>query len=218
MLGPDSLDAIHEEEARSLHGQHAENLFPDFFESKAARQAVVLKPKTVAPPQPPGDSWMDEDESDRRDDVNAHFALLLLQKQNTRAQVEPILQDMGYLTVVAHTAEEAMARLRVEPYQLVFCDTEAASRELHEYMCCTLRPLRRRLIYYVLIGPELRTCYDMEALALSANAVVNERDLPYLEVILKRGFLDYEKLFGPMLEVLGEYDWPILQRQLSAMS
>ena len=82
-------------------------------------------------------------------------------------------------------------------------------------MYCTLRPLRRRLIYYVLIGAELRTCYDMEALALSANAVVNERDLPYLEVILKRGFLDYEKLFGPMLEVLGEYDWPILQRQLS---
>jgi len=64
---------------------------------------------------------------------------------------------------------------------------------------------RRRYIFYILVGPEFRTLYDLEALANSANLVVNDSDASHFSIILKRGMNDYNDLFGPYLEALGNY-------------
>ena len=69
---------------------------------------------------------------------------------------------------------------------------------------------RRRLLYYVLVGPDVHTCYNLQALALSANLVINERELAFVEVILRKGFREYVELFGPFLEVLEENRLPVL--------
>ncbi|MGI9571055.1 MAG: hypothetical protein ACR2PH_15275, partial [Desulfobulbia bacterium] len=50
--------------------------------------------------------------------------------------------------------------------------------------------------------PELRTLYDLEALSMSANAVVNSKDIKYINLILKKVYQDYNALYGPYLEVL----------------
>lgn len=54
----------------------------------------------------------------------------------------------------------------------------------------------------MLIGPKFRTLYNLEALSNSANLVVNDRDIKNLSLILRKGFYDYEELFGPFLEAL----------------
>jgi hypothetical protein len=64
---------------------------------------------------------------------------------------------------------------------------------------------RRRYVFYVLIGPEFRTLYDLEALANSANLVVNDSDTGHFSIILKRGMNEYQELFGPYLQALGNY-------------
>ncbi|MBT8334771.1 MAG: hypothetical protein KJP19_10085 [Deltaproteobacteria bacterium] len=61
---------------------------------------------------------------------------------------------------------------------------------------------KRRNLYYVIIGPELKTLYDLQALSLSANLVVNNSDMKYLDKILKKGFQDYETLFRPFVEII----------------
>ena len=64
---------------------------------------------------------------------------------------------------------------------------------------------RRRYIFYILIGSDFHTLYDLEALALSANLVVNSDDLAHLDVILRKAIPAYEELFGPILEELNAY-------------
>ena len=46
------------------------------------------------------------------------------------------------------------------------------------------------------------THYDLEALAFSANLVINDREMPHLEPVLRKGLQDYEKLFRPLLDAL----------------
>jgi hypothetical protein len=67
---------------------------------------------------------------------------------------------------------------------------------------CAMNMARRRYIFYVLIGPEFKTFYNIQALAESANLVVNEKDTPYFGVILRKSIPDYEELFGPYMEEL----------------
>ena len=202
MLGPED-----KEEPRSLLGQVAENLFPGLFGPKKKVTKAVAR--TVQPPPPPGDSWMEEQDNSKRTDINGHFALIVIHSQDKRNLVEGKLQKMGYQTVALDSADEAVERLKMEHYQLIVCDTDDRGERLREHLRHTLRPALRRLIYLVLVGPELRTCYYQEAMALSANLVVGDRELPHLEIILRRGFKEYEQLFGPLLEELGENDWPI---------
>ncbi len=63
---------------------------------------------------------------------------------------------------------------------------------------------RRRAIYYIIMGPEFHTLYDLEALANNANLVVNDKEAAYLEIIFKKGRQDYDDLFGPYLEAKGK--------------
>ena len=205
MLSKDSEQQEHTE----LHGQKAEKLFPDLFGTDAV--AVRQKPSnTVRPPQPPGDTWKHNNDTGRRANANTPFALVLMQDSGLRGLVECILHGIGYQIVIPDSTEDACIRLRSDPYQVVVCDTEPNSEMFHEYICNTLNPSRRRLIYYVLIGPQLLTCYDIQALALSANTVVSYADLPHLEHILRRGFQEYEALFGPLLMELREEEWPVM--------
>ena len=202
MLGPED-----KEEPRSSFGQAAEDLFPGLFAKKKKVTKAVAR--TVQPPPPPGDSWMEEQDNSKRTDVNGHFALIVIHKPEERDRVEGVLQKMGYQTVPLDSADEAIERLKMEHYQLIVCDTDERGESLREHLRYTVRPSLRRLIYFVLVGPELRTCYYQEAMALSANLVIGEKELPHLEIILLRGFKEYEQLFGPLLEELEEHDWPI---------
>jgi hypothetical protein len=61
---------------------------------------------------------------------------------------------------------------------------------------------RRRSIFYALIGKQWHTLYNMEALAHSANVVVNEAEAAHFDIILKKGLLEQMELFGPYVEAI----------------
>lgn len=187
----------------SIRGRQAEELFPDLFQQSAKEK---INGPTV--PQPLGDSWLQSDSPAAREETKLH-ALLLLSDVRQQRLVEQKLQKMGYEVAVAPSATEAVEQFRTAQFQLVVCDTEASSNSFHLYISQSVPQQRRRLLYYVLIGPDVHTCYDLEALAFSTNLVINVRELPYLEVILRKGFRDYEKLFRPFLEVLGDDRSPV---------
>ncbi len=61
---------------------------------------------------------------------------------------------------------------------------------------------RRRYIFYVLIGEQFDTLYDLQALAYSANLVVNDHEIPFIGTVLKKAIPEFETLFGPLMEEL----------------
>ncbi|MDO5673846.1 MAG: hypothetical protein Q4G66_02850 [bacterium] len=198
-------DTSAEKDQDSLQGRQAEELFPDFFQKTARKEY-----EGPAVPQPPGDSWLESDAADGREESSGLHALLLVQDREQVLHMGMALQRMGYTTAAVQSAEHALDELKSATYQLIVCGTEAAYSTFRDYLSRSLPQQRRRLLYYVLVGPDVHTCYNLQALALSANLVINERELPYFETILNKGLQDYTELFGPFLEVLGETRSPAL--------
>jgi hypothetical protein len=185
----------------SLIGKNARDLFPELV-SKGQQKK---KNSRLAPPLPPDISWLREgiQEVGTRKHEDSPAALVFIIAEEERILVEKILGEMGYRLDVVLTAAHAIQRLQSFRYELIICSTEAAKRDIHEYICKLPSAIRRE-IYYVLVGSHLHTLYDLEALTLSVNQVINTNELRYLEKILKKGFSEYEKLFGPLLAVINK--------------
>ncbi|MCL1980450.1 MAG: hypothetical protein FWG62_05195 [Proteobacteria bacterium] len=185
----------------SLLGQSAQSLFPDLFQNKSAPAAPF---KIIVPPSPPDMSWLANASSggqlEQADD--APLALLALSGKAQQKLITQTLAKMGYATTTASSAMQVLEQLRTNTYHLIFCSADAPFKTVHRFVN-QLTTNRRRRIYFVLVGADLHTLYDLEALVLSANLVINSQDLPSLELILSKGLRDYEQLFGPLLETLG---------------
>ncbi len=98
---------------------------------------------------------------------------------------------------------------RAAQCQIIIVDTEIigspAQSPLHQKII-NLPMAVRRYIYYAIIGPEFHTLYDLEALALSANLVINRRDLSSLKTIITKGLRGNEGLFGPLIQSQRQHD------------
>lgn len=162
------------------------------------------------PPKPPDISWLDRgDHEVKARQRNIPAALLLIADGDIRATVSQALQELGYLIETAASASEAMAKMRFADFSAIVLHPAyeggaLAESRFHRYMQW-LPMEKRRCMYYILIGPRFHTLYDLEALSLSANLVINEQDRQHLSAILRKGFHDYERLFGPLLTTLKEH-------------
>lgn len=162
-----------------------------------------------AAPAPPDISWLQEgaifaDQSGIIRDIP--LAMVLMHDEEQREPVANALEYQGYRVEFPPSAAVALKRLRFVNFAAVvlhsgFEGDTLAQSVFHQHLR-KLPMTQRRLMLYVLIGPEFHTLYDLEALANSANLVVNENDLAKMELILKKAIQDYQLLFGPYLDTL----------------
>jgi len=163
----------------------------------------------LQPPAPPALEWLKSGIFEGEEKVeDVPMALVLFADTAQRENVVEAMKSVGYQVVAVDTAREAIERMRFVAFSCVALHTELEKglfqSTFHEYM--RKMPMdRRRYIFYIVVGPALQSLYDLEALALSANLVVGEKDLQYFDVILRKTIPAYEELFGPMLEELANY-------------
>ena len=182
----------------SLAGKSALDLFPDLFTAPAGAEQA----ESLAPP-PPDKDWLADcqDTGVGTRAANIPAALVAIVPDQRRSQAVDTLKRMGYRVDLALGADEGLELLRITHYDLVLCEADRAFADLHRTIR-QLPPGRRRLLFYAIVGPRLHTLYDLEALAFSANLVINDREMPHLEPVLRKGLQDYEKLFRPLLDAL----------------
>lgn len=162
---------------------------------------------TVKPPQPPDVSWLQEGIFDDQEVVEEiPLALILIPENCGRNEVIKAVEGLGYRAEIAESAASAIEKMQFVNYSGVILHTEFEPEGLKEgafhQFISSLSMSKRRYIFYVLVGKELHTLYDLEALACSANIVVNEQELPHFSTILRKAIPDYEALFGPLMEEL----------------
>ena len=161
----------------------------------------------IQPPEPPETGWLKEGMFEDEEVVSdIPQALVLMSQGEARDKVVSALAGLGYRIDTADEAEGAIKRLQFVNYTCVVLHEGSSqgdfkSNRLHQYMSA-MDMGRRRYILYALIGSELKTFYDMQALANSANVVVNDVDIPYFGVILRKAIPEYEELFGPFMDEL----------------
>ena len=159
------------------------------------------------PPRPPDLSWLSSGGFDQQELVeDVPQALIAIGNEEIRAKVESAFTGMGYQLLRVRSADEALEKMRFTNFEAValhssFEGGSLDSSLLHQHMRA-MAMARRRYIFYVLLGPEFHSLYDLEALANSANLVVNDRELAHFPVMLKKALSDYAALFGPYLEAL----------------
>lgn len=162
---------------------------------------------TLTPPGPPDLTWLKEgniQDEDRPDDTP--MALLLFPEGKQRDLVRDAIEAVGYQVVLAQSVQEAQERMRFVNFACItlhsqFDGPSLAKSTFHGYMR-EMTMNRRRYLFYILIGPEFNTLYNLQALAYSANLVVNEKDLLHLGIALRKAIPAYEELFGPYMEEL----------------
>jgi len=176
--------------------------------------AIQKRPEPVrlppAAPKPPDLGWLSSGVYSEKETVeNVPHALIMVGDEEVSTQVTMAFGEMGYQPTYVRSAEEAIAKMQFMNFEAVvlhsrFEGGDLESSTVHQHLR-EMAMARRRYIFYILIGPEFRTLYDLEALANSANLVVNDSDTSHFSIILKRGMNDYNDLFGPYLEALGNY-------------
>ena len=165
------------------------------------------QPRQLQPPPPPKLDWLELgifQDVDKVEDVP--MALVLHQNNERRKSIEVALESVGYQVGVADTVADAIEGMQFVNFACIIfqADMEGALEQssFHAHMR-KLAMDRRRYVFYILIGDQFHTLYNLEALAHSANLTVNTDDLRHLDVVLRKGIPAYEELFGPILEELG---------------
>lgn len=132
-------------------------------------------------------------------------ALILMPADSTDCRlVTEAMEALGYQPSFAQSAEEAMEKMQFVTYASVILHSQYEGSTLekgafHQFMRA-MQMNKRRYIFYMLIGPEFHTLYDLQALACSANLVVNAKDLPQLTLILRKAIPQYEAIFGAIMQ------------------
>lgn len=164
-------------------------------------------PGGIKPPGPPDLAWLKEGKlQDDQALEDVPMAMVLFPKGEKMNIVRDALEETGYQTLTFESIEEAMDSMRFNNYASVilhsqFGGTKLADSPFHKFMR-DMPMQKRRYLFYILIGPEFHTLYNLQALAYSANLVVNDNDLYHLGVALRKAIPQYEELFGPYMEEL----------------
>jgi hypothetical protein len=163
----------------------------------------------VLPPPPPSLDWLKSGLYQGEEKVeDVPMALVLHQPDEQRKHIGEALEAVGYQVFMADTVVDAMERMRFVNFSCVALQANLEGTLEQSTFHLSMRDLpmeRRRYIFYILIGDNFHTLYDLEALAYSANLTVNSSDLRHLDIVLRKSIPAYEELFGPFLEELNAY-------------
>lgn len=205
----------------------AYTLFPDLMQKIVTRVRPKQKSETVGtvaentdkrlaktpksgvlPPPPPDVSWLKNGlYDDQKHSFDIPTTLVLMTDRATMDFVSLTFEKLGYLVDFSETPHDAIHKLTSVHYAVVIIDAKfeegLALEESTVHNFISRLPMdRRRLMFYILVGAELRTLYNLEALSLSANLVINNADIEHLAKVFRKSFNDYSMLITPLLESL----------------
>lgn len=161
----------------------------------------------VKPPAPPTVDWLRDGNFEDQEVVeDIPRAMVLMPDMPSRETIVNAATDFGYLVEEAATPEEAIEKMQFVNFAAVFLHNEFEPGgieigKFHQYMR-EMDMSRRRYIFYVLLGDQYNTLYDLQALACSANIVINDSESQYIGTVLRKAIPEYEALFGPLMEEL----------------
>lgn len=167
----------------------------------------ISSARRVSPPAPPAIDWLKEGIFEEQEVVEEiPRALVLMPDSPNRDTVVKAATSSGYRVEQAITPEEAIDKMLFVNYAAVFMHHHfesggVSAGKFHQFMR-DLTMSRRRYIFYVLIGEQFETLYDLQALAHSVNLVVNDNEIPFIGTVLKKAIPEFETLFGPLMEEL----------------
>ncbi|MBF0572586.1 MAG: hypothetical protein HQK69_02325 [Desulfamplus sp.] len=171
------------------------------------KYANTIPVQAPTPPNPPDISWLVSGSNlDNNLVENILTAMVIVSDQSMLRTISETLKAESYQIYIPQNIDEAISSIRFKDYAIIvyhsrYEDVPLKNQDFHKFMQ-QMSMQKRRYIYYILIGPEFRTLYDLEALANSSNIVINDNEIRFFPTILTKGKADYKTLFGPYCSML----------------
>jgi hypothetical protein len=123
-------------------------------------------------------------------------------------KIRTAVEELGYKYVPTPNTRDAIGKMRFHHFdQVVLCDgfdgQELVNGPILNYLNHTSMSVRRR-IFLALVSDRFKTMDNMMAYAMSANLVINTKDLDKIFRILKKAISDNEKFYKVLVDSLVE--------------
>lgn len=133
---------------------------------------------------------------------------LVMADENLNRVIKPAVEEQKYKFITAPNIREALLKLRYHHFDLIvlaegFDGQEINGGPIMNYLNHMSMSGRRR-IFVALISEKYKTMDEMMAYSLSANMVVNTREILSLSILLKRGLQEYEQFYKVFMDILQE--------------
>jgi predicted Zn finger-like uncharacterized protein len=118
------------------------------------------------------------------------------------------LTELGYKYVAAESTNQAISKMRFHNFDLVLISDPFDSIELNQspilqYLNRLPMSIRRKM-FVALMGDSFSTMDQMAAFMMSANVVINNRDMDKLAGILKSAISDNQQFYKVFMDTMAE--------------
>ena len=163
------------------------------------------------PPQFDEEPGLDDAEEDSALDSyeeGEKLALVMDTDADHTEKIKEALEELGYKYIHAENTQKAVSKIRFQNFDLVilsdnFDNVSLEQSPILNYLNHLSMSVRRK-VFLVLISDKFRTMDHMMAFTMSANLVINAKDLDKFSNILKRAVSDNEKFYKVFFDTLKE--------------
>ncbi|MDH5511516.1 MAG: zinc-ribbon domain-containing protein [Nitrospinota bacterium] len=135
------------------------------------------------------------------------YKALVADTQNA-SRVSPVLKKLDYQITLAGSQEDGYKKLQANTYDLIFINekfggTDPSKNAIHKF----LEPLtmdKRRNVFIVVVGKNLKTLDEYKAFSLSVDMVFNEGEFSNFELLLRKALKDTTNKYKVYKHVLKE--------------
>ena len=164
--------------------------------------------KATGPDPDPGPGYAAEGIPSEFYDEGTKLALVAEHGPENKEKTEQSLEDVGYKCISAENTGQAISKIRFHKLDLVilsdhFDGINLEQSPIRQYLNHISMSIRRKM-FVVLVADHFNTMDQIMAFTMSANLVINRRDMDKLGGILKNAILDNENFYRVFMETLTE--------------
>jgi CheY-like chemotaxis protein len=149
-----------------------------------------------------------EDEALGAHEEGAKLALVLAPDPESSGKTRSEVEQLGYHCVAATDTRDAVGKIRFHLFDLVIlCDgfdgQDLDNSPILNYLNSNSMADRRK-IFVALMGERFKSMDNLIAFAMSANAVINSKDMDKFSAMLKGAVSEHERFYKVFMETLAE--------------
>jgi hypothetical protein len=149
-----------------------------------------------------------EDEALEYYEEGVKLALVMGESAEQSNQIEKHLDAMGFRCVLADNTRKGIGKMRLHHFDLVIFPEDFGGAALDQspvlHFLNHLSMSVRRRMFVAIVGNNFKTMDQMTAFALSANLVINKKDLGRLSMIMQRAISQNERFYKVFMEIYRE--------------
>jgi CheY-like chemotaxis protein len=127
------------------------------------------------------------------------LAFILERNPAAREKLKNASEGLGYKSVFAEDSRSAISKMRFHHFDLIvlsedFDDTAMEQSAILQHLNRLSMSVRRR-VFLVLVGKSFHAMDAMAAFSMSANLVLNEKDIDRSEIMLRKTIAEHQSFY-----------------------